>query len=293
MLCSDELEGGQTSDGCHRSAAGYFVLKMPENTNPMLSCIVPTPMQQHWLHRCGLLPPFSGGILRANTVVLCRGLFVSPPFARPTVSPPKRLIADLSNHQQATTSTSVLPLWDIKAQYLEQLDTNCVWAGPTLGGNGRSQWPKKVTMLRIRGRTLGSDPELNRAEVQTEHHLTTNSALNRLTETRERAVPPVYEEHLRCIILLLPKMGFRSFLLAVSFRRRLPPRGRQKCMESVHKSQLLFKSPRRRCFHLFFRASNLATLIDHQKCTCRNSYLTIGHHGGNIGLGMYLSKVLS
>ena len=54
------------------------------------------------------------------------GVICFSALRRSTVSPHKRLIANLSNHQQATASTSALPLWRIKAQYLEELDTNCV-----------------------------------------------------------------------------------------------------------------------------------------------------------------------
>lgn len=184
---------------------------------------------------------------------------------RSTVPPHERLIADLSNHQQTTTGTPSLPLGGIKAQYLEQLDTNCVWEGPTLRGNGRSQWPKKVTMLRIRGRTLGSDPELNRAEIQSEHHLPTNSTLKRLTKTRERAVPPVYEEHLRVLFSCSQKWAFRLFA-CFCLRFRFDSSSSASWQAKMHwnpytsRNSTHFQVPRSasRRFYIYF--CNLATL---------------------------------
>ena len=188
-------------------------------------------MQRHWMHRCGLLLPFSGGILRAETVVLCAGGYL---FLRP--SPLDRISAkDLLLTSQTTNKQPPVPLPSLFGASRPSILRNWTPTGPTLGGNGRpSQWPKKKCNARIRGRRVGSDPELNRAEVQFRTPHLNNSTLERLTKTRKRAVPPVYEEHLRCINLLLLPKWFRSFFACLLFR------GRQKCDRKSYTSRNSF-----------------------------------------------------
>ena len=159
-----------------------------------------------------------------------RGLFVSPPFA----ARPYLRTKDLLLTSQTTNKQPPVPLPSLFGASRPSILRNWTPTGPTLGGNGRpSQWPKKKCNARIRGRRVGSDPELNRAEVQFRTPHLNNSTLERLTKTRERAVPPVYEEHLRCIIiLLLPTMGFVRFLLLF--------RGRQKCKWKSYTSRNSF-----------------------------------------------------
>ena len=164
-----------------------------------------------------------------------RGLFVSPPFAaRPYLRTKDLLLTSQTTNKQPPVHLPSL-FGASRSSILRNWTPTAFWAGPTLGGNGRrSQWPKKNCNARAYvADRVGSDPELNRAEVQFRTPHLNNSTLERLTKTRERAVPPVYEEHLRCIILLL-------LPTVVSFVFLLLFRGRQKCTEILHKSQLIF-----------------------------------------------------
>ena len=115
-------------------------------------------------------------------------------------------------------------------------------AGPIVGGNRRTQWPKKGAMLAyVAGRS-----GLVQNQIKMKSNPNTNSPRStlrkRLTETRERTVPPVYEEHLRFIISsLAPKNGNvrLTYFFAVSSSVVRLVAGKN-AMEILHKSQRIF-----------------------------------------------------
>ena len=209
---------GRHSTVAIRSAADHFVLKCTRTQTPRCSASSQLQFKSTGCTDAGswlLSVAVSCGRKRS----CCAGgyLFLRPSPNRPYLRTKDLLLTSQTTNKRppahlpslfGASRPSILSNWTPTTFGLDQL------SGGTDGRNGQ-----KNCIARIRGRPLGSDPELNRAEVQSEHHIN-NSTLNRLTETRERAVPPVYEEHLRCIILLLllPKMALFVFIFLL-FRR--------------------------------------------------------------------------
>ena len=83
---------------------------------------------------------------------------------RPSAFLGERFIADLPNHRHSPIEASSLLLGGIKARYLQQLPTNCVWLGPPPRDNGRIGEVHGQKNARVRGGPIPSDRIRNPAE---------------------------------------------------------------------------------------------------------------------------------
>ena len=200
-----------------RSAADHFVLKSPRTQTPRYSASSQLQFKSTGCTDAGswlLSVAVSCGRKRS----CCAGGYL---FLRPSPNRPYLRTKDLLLTSQTTNKLppahlpslfgasrlGILRNWTPTAFGLDQL------SGGTDGRNGQ-----KSCIARIRGRLLGSDPELNRAEVQSEHHISTTA----LSGGLPRLASALYHQSTRNIFavlfLLLPKMALFVFIFLL-FRR--------------------------------------------------------------------------
>ena len=231
---------GRHSTVAIRSAADHFVLKCTRTQTPRCSASSQLQFKSTGCTDAGswlLSVAVSCGRKRS----CCAGgyLFLRPSPDRPYLRTKDLLLTSQTTNKRppahlpslfGASRPSILSNWTPTTFGLDQLS----------GGNGRSQWPKKSCIARIRGRPLGSDPELNRAEVQSEHHISKTA----LSGGLPRLASALYHQSTRNIfallfLLLLPKMALFVFIFAVSSSVVRLVAGKN-AMEILHKSQRIF-----------------------------------------------------